>query len=214
MAIRMVDAIRDGKIVVVSEQEAKNDDLFVLRTHETTLPLEPSLSSTNPTPQRIREKSEPFVKPVAKWHSYQPEYSKNHVVRELIDNFHWEISKARKQKNLSRLQLAHGLGVPENVVKMLEQGELPRDDFVIINKVQSILGINLRRDGKSFDTPLSSLSPSTVTPTGPSYIPKLDYSKATLADFQRMKEQERKVKEASREKKQDDLFGGDIELIE
>src|SRR3990167_5758936 len=84
-------------------------------------------------------------------------WKSNKVLRELADNFHWEIVKARKAKGLSRKQLADAIGENDNVLRMLENGVLPRDDFILLNKVQSFLGINLRKDRGSFGQSMRSL---------------------------------------------------------
>ncbi len=72
--------------------------------------------------------------------------SENTVPRpDLIHNFHWNIMRARRARHISREQFARDLGESETVVKMVEQGVLPEDDNRIIRKVESYLGINLRK---------------------------------------------------------------------
>ena len=150
---KIVDAIREGEIVTITEREARDDNLFILREHHEAPEV---LISAMPLPEwRVRRaahhaKLELPARVLPKWQSYLPEYKKNNVLKELIDNFQWEIAKARRAKNLSRLQLANVLGVPEQHIKMLENGDLPSDDFVLLTKLQNYLGINLRKDGKSF----------------------------------------------------------------
>ena len=134
---KLVDVIKNGEIAVVSEEEAREEGFFVLREHVGAKDLER---------EKIDRKLERVAtRPMKKWHSYERDYLKNNVVKDLIDNFHWEIVKARKAKNLTRLQLGNALGVPEGAIKMIETGELPSDNFVLVNKVQTYLGINLRR---------------------------------------------------------------------
>jgi len=53
--------------------------------------------------------------------------------------------RARRARHISREQFARDLGESETVVKMIEQGILPEDDNRIIRKVESYLGINLRK---------------------------------------------------------------------
>ncbi len=202
---RWVEAIKDGRIVTVSEREAFDDDLFVLRERKTPEPEKLAV------PRARRVSSEPMSKVGNRWHTYEPTYKKNNVSQELIDNFHWELSKARKVKNLSRLQLANILGVSEAHIKLVENGELPSDDFVLITKLQNYLGINLRKDGKSFDTPMSSM-PREVK-AGPSYMSKPDPEKISLADLQRMKEARDRAKKSAGTKSSG-LVGSDIEVIE
>lgn len=212
----MVDVIRDGEVVTVSERQALAEELFVLRIHEKKSPMEslPSIES-----RRRVTKSIPLgpVKAPPRWHSYQADYLKNNVTKELVDNFHWEITKARKSRNLTRLQLANTLNVPEHAIKLLETGELPSDDFILINKVQHFLGINLRRDGKTFG---SSFTPSnTFSSRGPAYVDKPDFKRAdlSLADLQKLKEAREKARrpaEATPVNPSGELAGNDIELFD
>lgn len=64
---------------------------------------------------------------------------------DLIDNFHWVITQTRRAKHISREQFAKDLGESETLVKMVEQGILPENDNLIINKIEGYLGIKLRK---------------------------------------------------------------------
>ncbi len=225
MGDKLVDVIRDGEIVTVSEAQARAEDLFILRERHAPpaapAPLtgHPALRTTIPVRATSAQKAVP------RWHSYQPEYTKNNVAKELIDNFHWEIGKARRERNMTRLQMANALNTNEGIIKMLENGELPSDDFVLINKVQSFLHINLRRDGKSFDASAraqlsSSLpAPSASSATPPVAKPHYD-ANISLAELQRMKARDAPVREKPRwvkdkpfEESKSSLLGNDIEII-
>jgi len=209
----LVDAIREGEIVTLLEEEAREEDLFILREHGGVE------TQTKPVTE-MRARKTPFDAPpksTAHWHTYEPEYKKNNVVNELIDNFQWEISKARRVRNLSRLQLANVLGVSEEHVKLVENGALPSDDFVLITKLQNYLGINLRRDGKTFNT--GSLTASTPASMGPAYLPKISPDKVSLADLQKLKEARDKAKKMTStvgdlQKPSQNIVGKDIEIIE
>lgn len=204
MPDRLVDAIKEGVIITIPESQARQDDLFILRVHEKRDLVEslPSVESRRRSGRTMTPL--PPSKSAPKWHSYQSEYKKNNVSRELIDNFQWEIGKARKARNLTRLQLANALGVPEPVIKMLEHGELPSDDFVLINKLQQYLGINIRKDGKTFEAPLSSLSSRAAS--------KPDFTRKdlSLSDLQKMKEARDKPKNVPEET----LSGDEIRLFD
>jgi transcriptional regulator with XRE-family HTH domain len=76
-------------------------------------------------------------------------FKKNNVVRDLVDNFNWEIAKQRRNKGLSRKQLGEKVGATEEEIKMIEMKDLPSDDFVLINKIENILEINLRKEKSS-----------------------------------------------------------------
>jgi ribosome-binding protein aMBF1 (putative translation factor) len=63
----------------------------------------------------------------------------------LIDHFHWVIMRERRARHISRDQFAKDLGESETLIKMVEQGILPEEDNLIINKIESYLHINLRK---------------------------------------------------------------------
>ena len=64
---------------------------------------------------------------------------------DLIENFHWVIMRERRAKHISREQFAKDLGESETLIKMVEQGVLPENDNLIINKIEGYLNINLRK---------------------------------------------------------------------
>ncbi|MEK6852322.1 MAG: hypothetical protein AABX59_00430 [Nanoarchaeota archaeon] len=208
MSDELVDVIKDGQVVTVSLSEAKMEGLFILRRHEKKeIDVAPVVSFSSRRDEYDRR--EILKKQVSKWHSYQPEYKKNFVMQELIENFHWSIAKGRRLKNLSRAQLAKAVGVPEYHIKMLENGELPSDDFILITKVEHVLGVKLRKE-----YPATAQQPRTFMPQHEAVKPH--YSEdIKLAELQRRKEIERSwQKPAGKEKKDKGFSGGDIEIVE
>lgn len=178
MVEEYVDAIKEGEIVTMPLSQARKEDLFVLRKKIAVATPAPAPAPTRTSSRQHASEVPARITP--KWHSYQSEYKKNNVIMELVNNFHWEVSKARKGINFSRRQLGDAIGESESTIKMIENGELPSDDFIIINKIQNYLKINLRRDGKTFEMPRESLKPVSNKPI---------YSKdVTLSDLQKMKE--------------------------
>ena len=82
---------------------------------------------------------------------------------DLIENFHWKIQQVKRVKRITREEFAKGIGESDATVKMIEQGFLPSNDYKIINKIESFLGVNLRKAGTSGfpDTSMKySLDPS------------------------------------------------------
>jgi|SRR3989344_882686 len=132
-----VDAIEEGKIIKVTETYAKREGLPILRR----LSVEES-----PKPKNKEEEPhlsfEDFRRPL-QWKNSQ-------VYSELAPNFQWEISKRRRQLGITRKHLADAIGESETTIKLIENGALPKDDFIIINKLQEYLKINLRDDKKDF----------------------------------------------------------------
>lgn len=63
---------------------------------------------------------------------------------DLIDNFHWEILRARRKAGVTQEQLAKKINVDEKVVKSLEYGQLTDNSPEILKKIENILQINLR----------------------------------------------------------------------
>lgn len=155
--MEIVEAIEDGKIVTVSEDYAKREGLPILRRSniegkEKKQVSESELIKRKEFAGRGVFEDHRAKKGILSFEEYRRPLrrSESDVTNELIDNFHWEILKKRKEKEISRKQFAQDLGVGEEEIRIVENGRLPRNDFVLINKIQSYLGINLRKDGKDF----------------------------------------------------------------
>ncbi len=138
---RMVEAIEEGKIVRVPEEYAKREELPVLRKIDIDLTgaFGKGEKAKKEEAERDRYGIDEFRKPL-RW-------KENDVRSDLVHNFHWEVSKARRKRNLTRKQFAELINESENTIKMVENGILPANDFILVNKIQSTLGINLRKDG-------------------------------------------------------------------
>jgi len=63
----------------------------------------------------------------------------------LIDNFHWIIMRARRSRQLSHAQLAKEISESEMAIKMAEQGKMPEDDKILVNKLERYLGIRIKK---------------------------------------------------------------------
>src|SRR3989338_1347528 len=149
---KMVDAIEDGRIVEVSEEYARREGLLILKRQETP--------SADPVKLQQHMKISPRLRGDRKVYVYIDKYRrplkiKNNVAASLIDNFHWYVSSKRREVNWSRKQFAEKIGASEADVKMIENGILPSDDFVLINKIEQVFGISLRKDER--DTRQASL---------------------------------------------------------
>jgi len=131
----VVEVIKEGHIVSMSERQARDEDLFILRM--------PEVEETSVTEYLDISTSSKLSK--------KPVYEVNNVISELVDNFHWRLVKVRRDKGLTRMNVAKSVGASEEEIKELEYGRVSKDDFVLINKVQKVLGINLRKDGKTFE---------------------------------------------------------------
>jgi ribosome-binding protein aMBF1 (putative translation factor) len=175
----VVEVIKEGEIIRMSESQAMDEDLFVLRKvieQEREILDLSNIESSNPAPaSRLEE-----------WRAGQINLKKNNVLADLKDNFHWEISRVRRMKNISRKQLADKVEESEESLRMIEFGELPSDDFVLISKIERILGVNLRKEKQ--------------------------ISEVTLADLQKMSEE--KVREEIDNVQHPEFLGNEIEIDE
>ncbi len=68
---------------------------------------------------------------------------------DLIENFHWTIQRIKRARKITREQFAKAIGESEATVRMVEQGFLPENDYRIISKIESYLGVSLRKAGSS-----------------------------------------------------------------
>lgn len=146
-----VEAIKDGEIIRVPEKVAIMEDLFILRKvvnqpqqSQQNMPNNMSVSS----PMRQRE-SASKSSIMSEWKHGKFGVKKNNALQDLIPNFNWEISRNRKKNNMTRAKLAQMIQSTEESVKMIELGELPADDFVLISRIEQIFGINLRKNPAS-----------------------------------------------------------------
>ncbi len=127
-----VEAIEEGKIVRVKEDYARREGLPILRK------FVPVIRKRQEKADEERTLSmDDFRRPLKS--------KKEGVVKDLIDNFHWKIARERRGIGMSRREFADKLGESLNTVMLLENGILPSQDFVLVNRVEELLDINLRR---------------------------------------------------------------------
>ena len=67
------------------------------------------------------------------------------VHSDLAENFHWTIQRIRRVRRITREQFSKGIDEPESVVRMIESGFLPEDNYKVIAKVEKFLGVSLRK---------------------------------------------------------------------
>lgn len=129
---------------------------------------------------------------------------------DLIDNFHWVIMRARRLKKLTQEQLARELSESEAAIKMAEQGILPEDDYRLVSKIESFLGINLRKiTEKKPDEIRESVREKIyeIPEETPARVIKFDPVMAkniTIADLRRMKEEVSEGKEPDNSEETED----------
>jgi ribosome-binding protein aMBF1 (putative translation factor) len=140
---KLVDAIEDGRIVRVSEEYALSEGLLILRKHEVLPSGKPETKEQMKLTPRLKGERKAFFD-IDKYR--RPWHDKNEILSSLADNFNWIVSHRRKQLNLNRKQLAQAINVNEEDIKMIENGIIPHNDYILVNKLESYMKINLRKD--------------------------------------------------------------------
>ena len=139
----IVEALEDGRIVLVSEEYARREGLLIIRNNSET--------HFNKQEQvKVEKEIVPIKRGIKPFDEYRKPLKKNNVISELQDNFHWALLSKRKQKGWTRKQLAQTLYVSEEDLKLVENGVLPKDDLVLVSKLESFYKISLRKDGQNF----------------------------------------------------------------
>ncbi len=191
-----VEAIENGRIVKVLESHAKKEGLPILRKSiQSNAPQTMQGNTKNKIEKEYRdERSKRLLDHLRKPSGWKDKQ----VVSELVTNFNWQISKKRRDKGMTRRQLASLTGTDEESIKLIENGLLPSPDFILINKIQTVLALNLRRDRVDFhkEIPMNKIKDE---------VKKYDLSSNHNVHNQPKAE----VKEES-----DSLSGNDIEIFE
>jgi ribosome-binding protein aMBF1 (putative translation factor) len=140
-----VDAIEEGKIVHVSEEYAKAEGLMIIRKKVEALP---DVKAVAAQVRRAERRARPLIDEFRR----SLDYRKNNVIQELKENFQWELTRKRRERNITRRKLAALTGVSEDDIINLEHGILPQDNFVLIHKIEGILGVRLKKEQASEQT--------------------------------------------------------------
>lgn len=136
-----VDAIEDGKIVKVSEDYARREGLLVLRKSFGAVSEQGTVHKKEEEAARSRSSvvMDDFRRPLSS--------KASELMKELVENFHWILSRKRKDRGLTRKKVADDIGESEENIKLIENGVLPADNFVLVNKLEGYYGVVLRRSG-------------------------------------------------------------------
>ena len=110
----------------------------------------------------------------------------------MVDNFHWVIMRARRVKKLNQKQFAEAIEESEEAIKMAEEGILPKNDSVLVNKIENYLGIRIKDESvreKSFEEEVEIVKEEFVQNVKEDKV-KFDDTitkTLTIADLQEMK---------------------------
>lgn len=105
---------------------------------------------------------------------------------DLVDNFHWNIMRARRLKKLTQEQLAKQISEPEAAVRAAEKGIVP-EGYSLIIKLEKFLGIELRKNALYYEEKESPESNQEKKSEISGFDPK-NLENLTIADLKRMKE--------------------------
>ncbi|MCA9487905.1 MAG: hypothetical protein KC516_03000 [Nanoarchaeota archaeon] len=75
--------------------------------------------------------------------NFKENLSKNKIYDDLIENFHWLIMRKRRSMKLTQEQFANLLFEPVIVVEHAERGQLPKDYYGLMKKIEGVLKISL-----------------------------------------------------------------------
>jgi ribosome-binding protein aMBF1 (putative translation factor) len=149
MELRIVEAIDDGKIVKVPEEYAIREGLMILRKKV--------ISSAQPVAEKPLDRRpsglDAFRKPL--------KYKQNDVAGSLVEHFHWIVVQRRKEMGMTRKQVASAVQCSEHAVKMIENGILPAENYIIVNRIEKLFGIVLRKDGQNYQANMKELALNT-----------------------------------------------------
>lgn len=126
----------------------------------------------------------------------------------MVHNFHWIIMRQRRAKKLTQKQFAEEIEEAEEAIKMAEKGVLPKNDFVLINKIENHLGINIRKNTtreKTFDKEIQKVKENFSQSVEKDKIKfdEVTTKTLTIADLQEMKK-----------KREQDIFEEETEFTE
>ena len=192
---KMVDALDEGRIVRVPEDYARAEGLPILRM------IQDSSEVAAKNIEMVKEQTLERVK-ISPFESLRkPVKNDSNILASLSSNFQWTIIQKRRERGISRKSFANMLGVNEEEVKMLENGILPAEDFVLIGAIERYFGISLRKDGSTY------------------VVPTIDELKKRNAEVGKEREREKaKKREEFVEAKDDvlsdsELFSDDLDLF-
>jgi len=203
---RLLDVISPKGIVKVCEVCSEAEDMPVLR-RPTTFQLKESekkprihdmLSSAREKKkeslEELEKKSEKAetevtLKEIAD-RNYERRVSQEKKPRpDLVDNFHWIVMRARRLKKLTQEQLAEEILESTSAIKMAEKGILPEDDYRLVNKLESFLGIKIvKHEAKAKLMKIPEKQPARILKFDEETMKDL-----TIADLKKLKEQEEKT---------------------
>jgi len=151
--VKLLDAIYENEMVKICERCSVGEDIPVLRKPSTSQLRESEKAYG--VYQRMRrlaglvkeEKKTESVLDQLKRLEENPELEMPEEKKplELIDNFHWHVQRARRNKGLSQKQLGWALGESEAAISLIEKAQLPEDSEKLLRKLEQFLQITITK---------------------------------------------------------------------
>lgn len=150
--VKLSDAIYENDLVKVCERCAVTENVPILRRPSTSQLKAAERSEgvyqrlKRLSGQQERERSHESVLDEIKKLDENPDLEKPDKEKpfNLVDNYHWHVTRARRNRGLSQKQLAWALGESETALRMVERGELPEEPEKLIRKLEQFFQIHLR----------------------------------------------------------------------
>ncbi len=159
--IRLFDVISSEGIVKICEKCLKEEDLPVIRRPTTfqlkeaerkpsvyerlskAAGIKPEEKNISKEDRELIKKQETTLREIID-KNYKAKYQEKPKPRgDLVDNFHWVIMMARREKKITAKQLSEAISESEAAIKMAEQGILPEDEYKFVNKLEAYLRIKI-----------------------------------------------------------------------
>ena len=229
--VKLLDALDDKEVIKICEECAFSENIpilrkptsFQLKESEKPYSIRQRLSKMAGIKEEKKEDISEVTKKIMqkvnidalRKTDYKSELDKKYKMAKernkplnLIENYNWLILMERKKRKIMRNQLAERIGESEEIIKMIENKELPDDALRIIQKIEQYFSIRLRKessisvfsnqkienDGKFAEIKVDELKeekkeePIRVLRFDPATANKL-----TIHDLQRMKEAREKA---------------------
>lgn len=144
----MVDALEEGAIVRVPESYARREGLPILRRFSPQQQALAAQAAAKPGGPKETGGIDTFRRMLRS--------EAQGVKASLVDNFHWELQRCRRERKMTRKQLAEAVHVKEQNIKLIENGVLPTNDFVLVSALERYFNIVLRKEGAVASPPPAS----------------------------------------------------------
>lgn len=202
--VKLIHALDGKDLILACEKCVANEGLIVVKR-----PTDEQLEYAN-KPYTVKErlakamntnKNKPVIepKPVVtgpRMYCLSP-YHKVDLPIKLVDNFNWEIMKARKAKKLTQNQVAQAINEPIELIKVLESGCINPESERVLRKLEQYFRITLM--------PLSPDVPRPGQQENKIAIGKDNVKTLTVGDLIRVqKERQRRVEEAKNNPKKEE----------